>query len=439
MCALTTANQVECWSADKPHESSSVILGRARAPIGVETSALCATSADDAVPDGARKIVAGGLTCLLAKGGTVACTGVPARDGAEIDTVTFHALPGVSGARDLILDPYEWCVESADATWTCSSRERESGPGDRPSATATTAHTTALAQNRFALCSSDASGHAACRSRGPDGSTEDVALTDVQKISVGNNHACALQRSGRLVCWGANELGQASGRLGTTRESAPVPVTSDVMDVAVGLSHTCVALREGSVVCFGDNGSGQLGVGNTDAAPGLVRVVGLNRPVRRVTAGFDHTCVLTDEARVLCWGSDSKKSAVPREEALLPRELNGLPLAARDIAAGGDRTCALLMDGSIACWGLSKWWNADEDGRPKRVDGTEGSVELGTGDDHACARTAGGLVRCWGWNQQGQLGVRLSTRQIVVRPPKACPYATYTTEQVSRRALEVDW
>jgi alpha-tubulin suppressor-like RCC1 family protein len=434
-----------------------VKLGPAPASVGVETSAVCSPGRGDAAPGVVRTIVAAGMTCTVDAGGGVACSGIPARDGVEIDTARLHPLPGVLGAVDAVVDPYEWCVAAASGAWTCWPRLREHVPSAPVASDASTgtspvvdaappraavpgiASATALVQNRFAFCHSDADGHTRCLSRHRGGPDEELVLSGVRKLAVGIGHACAIDDHDRLSCWGANESGQASGGKGTARVDAPVAVMGDVVDVGVGLGHTCAVKRDGSVVCFGDNRSGQLGNGSIAPAGAPAAVAGLPEPALHVAVAFDHTCVSTAQGHVLCWGVDTKDAEPPSTAALRPHPVEGLSLPVKDIAAGGDRTCALLANASVTCWGRGTWQEPGEDGAPRAVAGTDASVELGMGDNHACVRNAGGHVRCWGWNQQGQLGATLTTRRIGTGPPGGCPIAVYTTDQHAQGAVDVEW
>jgi E3 ubiquitin-protein ligase HERC3 len=67
--------------------------------------------------------------------------------------------------------------------------------------------------------------------------------------------------------------------------------------------------------------------------------------VVQVAAGQEHTCALTDEGRVKCWGANSTA-----DEALRPVDV-GRGRSVRAFGVTSRSTCAWLDDDSIRCWG----------------------------------------------------------------------------------------
>ena len=87
-------------------------------------------------------------------------------------------------------------------------------------------------------------------------------------VSVGETHGCALTLRGNAFCWGTNDRGQL-GDGGTTRSSSdPLPVAggSTYTAIAVGDRHTCAVTTEGVVHCWGDTSMGQAGADIRDDA-----------------------------------------------------------------------------------------------------------------------------------------------------------------------------
>ena len=90
---------------------------------------------------------------------------------------------------------------------------------------------------------------------------------------MGRFHACALVRSGEVLCWGGNAFGQLGDGTTVNRPApAVVPGIGPVAHIAAGSKHTCVVTVAGAVLCWGSNADGQLGDGTTvsRARPGRV-------------------------------------------------------------------------------------------------------------------------------------------------------------------------
>ncbi len=114
-------------------------------------------------------------------------------------------------------------------------------------------------------------------------------------ITTGWFHSCALTREGGVKCWGDNSVGQI-GDGTTTQRLTPTDVcglTSGVMAIAAGGNHTCALTINSGVKCWGDNGYGQLGDGTTTTRLTPVDVSNLTSGVSLIVAGDAHTCALT--------------------------------------------------------------------------------------------------------------------------------------------------
>ncbi len=208
-----------------------------------------------------------------------------------------------------------------------------------------------------------------------------------------------------------------------------------VISFSAGHAHTCAVSFEGRVRCFGDNEYGQLGVGSTDTIGDdeTPLEAGLDVDLPRVTqvaAGGRHTCAVTTEHELYCWGANesgqlglghTKTWGDAPDEPLEPVGLDGLVAA---VEVGASHTCARMFGGSIRCWGdssrgqlghgdgFSGTVGAGEEPYPDAIDspavdfGPDVSVrELSSGrGDHTCAVSAAGEAFCWGSAQDGKLG-----------------------------------
>ncbi len=118
-----------------------------------------------------------------------------------------------------------------------------------------------------------------------------------------------------------------------------------------------------------------------------------------ITTGAAHTCALSTDQELYCWGSNHFQQLLVHPEAL---SLVPIPLAAgrrfRQLDGGGLQTCAIDEADAVFCWG-GPWG-----GTLTRVPGTPVFSQLSVGTRHACGLTGEGEAFCFGENTEGQLG-----------------------------------
>jgi alpha-tubulin suppressor-like RCC1 family protein len=245
----------------------------------------------------------------------------------------------------------------------------------------------------------------------------------VSDISTGRTHACALTIAGGVKCWGKNDYGQL-GDGSEIDSSTPVDVsglTSGVSAISAGGSHTCALTVRGGIMCWGDNKNGQLGNGTNRRADTPIEVDGLTSGVSAISAGGTHTCALTTDGGVKCWGENEfgELGNGATYFSMTPVDVIGLTSGVSAISAGGSHTCALTLRGAVMCWGnngngqlgqKASWRDKLLGTTPYRrvpVDASglaSGVSAISAGTFHTCALTAGSGVKCWGNNGNGQLG-----------------------------------
>jgi alpha-tubulin suppressor-like RCC1 family protein len=234
-------------------------------------------------------------------------------------------------------------------------------------------------------------------------------------VAAGGSHTCAITKLGALSCWGNNEHGQL-GDGTTVNRSTPVEVAGlggGVKAVALGWGHTCAVTLEGAVKCWGYNKNGELGNGSTADSGTPVDVQGLGSGVTAIAAGDDHTCAVTAEGGLKCWGYNKygQLGDGSTESSAVPVDVAGVSGGAVGVAAGWGHTCLLTVRGGVMCWGNNENGQLGN-GRPEDmrlniadVSGLTGGVSaIAAYGGHTCAATAEGGLKCWGYNKYGQLG-----------------------------------
>jgi alpha-tubulin suppressor-like RCC1 family protein len=178
----------------------------------------------------------------------------------------------------------------------------------------------------------------------------------------------------------------------------------EVHAIAAGWAHTCAITPQGGVQCWGNNEHGQLGDGSNKPSNVPVNVIGLSGGTN-IVAGSNHTCVLAGST-VWCWGQNDKGQLGDGTTADRNKPVQVLSGVA-NLTAGADYTCAILRTGRVMCWGNN------ENGQ--LADGTKTSHTLPSparlitgvsyvdgGQNKTCALNPAGLITCWSGGGAGQ-------------------------------------
>lgn len=249
----------------------------------------------------------------------------------------------------------------------------------------------------------------------------------LREISVGYAHACALDEEGLIYCWGSNSARQVSMQEAPGKAHTPVEVYSPgvYMGLSAGYLHTCALVEGGIAYCWGNGSSGELGSGDfwfEYLKPVDTSGLGDDFTFAQVSCGRGHTCGVSPEGEVACWGSGwlgQHGTAGEVDAAMLPvfLEFDADQSAPKIewISSGDYHTCALGYDERLFCWGSDHFDQLGDGGRmnhapvPRPVDmGAFGPdarlVSLAVGSTHACGVLEDGSGLCWGADRGGQLG-----------------------------------
>ena len=229
-----------------------------------------------------------------------------------------------------------------------------------------------------------------------------VGNSPVVDLSAGDNHTCAVSESGLVRCWGDNSFGQLGNPdYDATNRPVDVPMPGDarIVQVAAGAFHTCALSNDARVFCWGENSWGSLGLGyfGNQISPQLVTLAPTTATPVRITAGGFTTCVAMSNGTAQCWGRNQYGEVGDGTRAVrnVPTAVTGVADAV-DIDAGVNHTCIVRVTGRMQCWG-------------RNIDGRAGDMTypnvalLSAGGAHTCVRTTVGGLHCWGANTFGQL------------------------------------
>ena len=184
-----------------------------------------------------------------------------------------------------------------------------------------------------------------------------VAVADAPAltlIAAGGTHTCGLDANAFAYCWGANHFGQLGTGSRSEQPLRPTPVAQGYVfqSLTAGGNHTCGLTTEGRIVCWGQNNEGQLGNGSGGLYQWSTPVaVAVDVTFRAVSAGTEHTCGLSVDGLTYCWGANASGQLGDgsHERRLVPTPTAG-GVTFATVSAGSTNTCGLATDGLVYCW-----------------------------------------------------------------------------------------
>lgn len=207
------------------------------------------------------------------------------------------------------------------------------------------------------------------------------------------------------------QTAQATSPSEDNQLAAP-PLFEGIQQISAGGGHTCALTQNGGVFCWGNNFYGQIGDGSITDHLVPTEIPGLTNGIAAISTGSNHSCALTDAGGVKCWGYNNfgQLGNGSTTDGHAPVDVVGMSSGIAAISLGRYHTCALTTAGGVKCWGF----NSDGqlgDGTttdslaPVDVNGlTSGVLAISVGERYGCAITANRGLKCWGINASGQLG-----------------------------------
>jgi hypothetical protein len=229
-------------------------------------------------------------------------------------------------------------------------------------------------------------------------------------VAVGVEDACALDRNGRLTCWGGTPESQYS---------ILPPSTIDYHSLSMGLDHGCAL----DVNSSGSQGGYEADCWGKTCSSGECDVP-LDFSMQEyeyldVAAGMAVSCGVEPAGTLRCWG-DSQTEVMQNyantggffsSVALSPMEDVGCGLGSSgeiecfglstsallnspsgigfsELSCGAGSCCALTSNSAITCWGHDSVLNG--------IPGGTGWTTVSVGQNMACAIDGGDELTCWG-------------------------------------------
>ena len=194
----------------------------------------------------------------------------------------------------------------------------------------------------------------------------------------------------------------------------PAGWNENFASVSAGYEHSCAVTNSGKALCWGRNLFGNVGDGTTFNRWVPTQVSGLSSEVSSVAAGYVSSCAIRSGA-LSCWGYNDEGQL--GDGTLTP---SNTPVAVTGLGSGvqqvslsptGKSACAVIVGGAVKCWGANDRGQLGDSSTirrtaPVQVTGLSSGVsQVAVGGSYACALTTGGAVKCWGANGVGELGI----------------------------------
>lgn len=248
------------------------------------------------------------------------------------------------------------------------------------------------------------------------------------KISAGNAWTAAIDKYGRVWCWGNG----GDGRLGTgSTVSALTPVsvigsTKTFCHIGTGNATTAAIDKYGKIWSWGFNNSGQLGNGANVAQCTPVALAGATKTFCKISLSNGQTLALDKYGRAWGWGFNAAgligdNSVTARNT---PVSVAGAAKTFCEIAAGSQHALAIDKYGNTWAWGPNVNilnGNGIECGQlgakirpfvttPKSIIGaTKTFCSVAPGNTHCVGLDKNGRLWAWGQNTNGRIGDNTTT------------------------------
>lgn len=207
------------------------------------------------------------------------------------------------------------------------------------------------------ICTLSSTGKPTCT--GNEVSKIPTTIGSAIAIATGWSHACVIDQSNSVQCWGSNKFEQLN---------VPAGIKNPIQITATNTA-TCVLDLQGTVTCWG---------GIHDRKNMLPPSSNILGRVTQISGGTFHMCALNRNAQVKCWGD------LPSGIIETPEKLDSEIVV--EVSAGRNNTCALTGRGAVKCWG----WDKIPFEAPKKV------KSISASDKFLCSLDKRNRAECWG-------------------------------------------
>ena len=263
-----------------------------------------------------------------------------------------------------------------------------------------------------------------------DAENENAPILEARQITAGENHACALLKSGRAICWGNNSYGQSGNpstdgyQVKTVKENEKSPRPfQGIQTIVAGGNSTCIIANEDhSLFCFGERFGSTKKINWVPEKIDVAGEVDVLSQVKQVVLGNGFGCALI-RSQVFCWGNNDHHQLGSNTQTTSTTKATAVEISypiksplnkIESITAGDQHACALHRDeGTVFCWGDNTYGqlgNTSIHGLPEQVAvgpsnlSLKGAKFIAAGRERTCTIAMNDDLFCWGNGMHGILG-----------------------------------
>ena len=212
----------------------------------------------------------------------------------------------------------------------------------------------------------------------------------VVSLSVGQDHAIALQKDGTLWGWGSNSSGQLGLESGAFDSLTPCKLMEDVAWADADSWYTMAVKTDGTLWGWGSNSYGQLGDGTNESSKTPKQIMdGVSRVY------IDEQCTLILKQDNTLWACGNFQSSGVYGPNQVMEDV-------QQVWQDGDAFMVTDSDGAL--------WSGSISGEPTRLVDS-GVCFVAQGSYHNMAIQEDGTVWAWGSNTYGELGDGTTTQR----------------------------
>jgi len=238
-----------------------------------------------------------------------------------------------------------------------------------------------------------------------------------RQVSAGLNFSCVLDDHGRVWAFGSNANGQIGNGSHLTvliPHAVKGALESEfVTRISCGGSHVLALTSQSSVYSWGKNQFGQLGLGHTNKVNVPTRIefpAWSSDTIVKLASGWEHSLAVSRSGAVYSWGAGYEGTrpvcghgSVQKE--VRPRIIEALTsLHVVEVSAGWDHSFVITIDGELYSWGSGSsgalgHGTTGSELVPRRICGEllfERCVSVAGGQDHSVVATDQGNLYTFG-------------------------------------------